>query len=76
MVGTIYNLAQFSIVRDTCVAMVSLLRSCKCLVNVDIMHYFGIDSKAVELLVKNSSHLRRMKVEGSKLWCCKNLGVK
>ncbi|KAL5172124.1 hypothetical protein HKD37_16G044943 [Glycine soja] len=50
--------------------------SCKCLVNVDIMHYFGIDSKAVELLVKNSSHLRRMKVEGSKLWCCKNLGVK
>ncbi|KAL5172125.1 hypothetical protein HKD37_16G044943 [Glycine soja] len=34
------------------------------------------DSKAVELLVKNSSHLRRMKVEGSKLWCCKNLGVK
>ncbi|TKY63215.1 SCF E3 ubiquitin ligase complex F-box protein grrA [Spatholobus suberectus] len=51
----------------TSVAVVSMLRSCKQLESVDLMHCFGIDSEAVELFVKNSSRLRRMEVERSKL---------
>lgn len=51
----------------TNLALVTMVRSCKRLENVDVMHCLGIESMAIELFVKNCSHLRRLEVEGSKL---------
>ncbi|MED6115664.1 hypothetical protein PIB30_092870 [Stylosanthes scabra] len=53
--------------RLTGAAMVSMLRSCKRLETVDIVHCFGIESKAVEMFMKNSPRLRRIEVEQNKL---------
>ncbi|CAK8541149.1 unnamed protein product [Lathyrus sativus] len=53
--------------RLTNVAILSMLRSCKRLQNVDIMHCLGIQTDAIELLVRNASSLTRLEVEGSKL---------
>ncbi|MCI23817.1 F-box/LRR-repeat protein, partial [Trifolium medium] len=51
----------------TSCAVVTMVRSCKRLENVDIMQCLGIESEAIELFVKNCSCLRRLEVEGTKL---------
>lgn len=53
--------------RLTSTAMVSMARSCKQLETVDIMYCCRIGMEAVELFLLNSSHLRRLQVEESKL---------
>ncbi|XP_027101830.2 uncharacterized protein [Coffea arabica] len=53
--------------RLTNMAMVSMARRCKQLETVDIMYCCRIEMEAVELFLSNSSHLRQLQVEESKL---------
>lgn len=48
-------------------AMASVVRSCRFLENVDIIHCCGIESEAIEVFVEKSPKLRRINVEENKL---------
>ncbi|XP_010251097.1 PREDICTED: F-box/LRR-repeat protein 4-like [Nelumbo nucifera] len=53
--------------RLTNATLVSMLKICKLLENLDILQCYGIGVEAVELFVLNSPRLRRVRVEESKL---------